>query len=138
VGKSRIENLEVFNHLPRHRIYDLLARDLQEMVRDGEQLSLLYTGRSMTVVAFIIPITDPFISAVSEMGAKITKIPVSSLKERHILRFLREQDRGQPLEVLTVTLSGIPVVYIVPFNENWRGIVADHLGLNYQGERQEK
>lgn len=130
MGKTEIEDLGAFNDLPRHRIYDMYARDLQALVRDGNQLSLLYSGRSMTTVAFILPVTDTFTAAVTEAQASTEKVPISSLKERDILQFLREQDRDETRCVLTVTLSRTPVVYIVPFNEYWRGIVADVMDLD--------
>jgi len=129
VGKTKIEDLGEFNDLPRSRIYDMYASDLQALVRDGNTLSTLYSGRSMTTVAFILPVTDEFTAAVNNAQASTRQVPISALKERHILRLLREQDHGEPRVVLTVTLSSTPVVYIVPFNGHWRGVVADVMEL---------
>jgi hypothetical protein len=130
VGKTLQEDLGVFNDLPRHRIYDMYARDLQALVRDGDQLSVLYTGRSMTTAAFILPVTDQFTAALGNAQANARLVAISSLKERDIIELLREQDRDEVRPTLTVTLSGVPVVYIVPFNDHWRTVVAGVMGLS--------
>ena len=132
MGKTTIENLGEFNSLPKYRIYDMYARDLLKHVRDGEQLSVLYSGRSMTVVAFMLPVTDTFTDAVVESGASTLQIPISNLKERDILKFLREQSRDEVPLVITVTLSSTPVVYIVRYNSHWRSVVASVMGLDEQ------
>jgi hypothetical protein len=112
----------------------MYASDLQALVRDGNTLSTLYSGRSMTTVAFLLPVTDAFTAAVKDAQDSTRQVPISTLKERHILRLLRDQDHDEPRVVLTVTLSSTPVVYIVPFNEHWRSVVSSVMGLE-DGQR---
>ena len=102
-----------FRDLPRYRGYDLSSREVMDLARDPDSLSILYTGRSRTDMALALPVSA-WASLVN--GIRIVGVSPFKLQERDILVMVREQ----PSYILAITLFGKPELYVVPFNEHWR------------------
>ena len=125
-GIENVDDLGIFDQLPQRRMYEMYSRTLARQARDDDVLCLLRTGRSRTVVAFVLPPSEATADAVAE--AKVHTVRISDLRESHLLSLLREQGN----EVLAVTVGNYtdghwvstPAVYIVPFNAHWREVVS--------------
>jgi len=131
VSKTKREDLAEFNALPQYRAYEIYARTVVERIQ-GDNAALLRTGRSLCVVAFLLPVMETYQAAVAEMGASVHGVLISELNERDLLTFLREQDHDKPPDVLTIDLATFAngqwdrhqAVYVVPFNSHWRSVVS--------------
>jgi len=132
MSKTKREDLGEFNTLPQYRAYDIYARTIVEGIQDDKDIALLRTGRSLSVIAFLLPVTATYQAAVAEIGASTRGVLISELDERDILTFLREQDHDKPPAVFTIDLATFAngqwdrhqAVYVVPFNDHWRSVVA--------------